>query len=1118
MINLRAIGHIALCEARLLQRSWPFRISLAIALFYLFMFNLIMSSPATHIPHYMVALPGALPLGNIKLLNVYLGIMAALLATEFVKRDRRDDTLQTVLVHSFTNVDYILGKVLGIATVFGALEVIVLIVAAVLHHFFAPVPLVWQPYAMAILIAAVPTMIFTTGLGVLLVTLLRSQPVVFVLVFSVGTASLSWAGFQFFFFFDLFAFHIPLMWSDFIGAGNERQLVLVRATHLLFGLACIAATPLFSRRLPQSRLASITTGVMAILCAGGAWWTGSTYIDSQLAARDYRDRLRNVSAEALGLPAPRMVTSRLDVDHAGTRLSVAAELRIVNPHEQPLDTLVLTLNPGLSVSALTEGATSLAYRRDEHVLRVAPEASLAPGDTVQLQIAYEGRIDERFCYLDVESERIEAQYRLWLHSIPKRYSSVTPDYLHLTAETGWYPRAGIPPGAAFPASGHRDYSDYEISVVVPDGWSAFSQGATQVDSLTGLQRFRTDNPLSQVSLTMGRYEVRELVVDDVIYSLAFRPGHEYFDTYLDSVAGALPELIRELKNEYEVALGMEYPYPRLRFVETPIQFYVYDRLWTVARESVQPEIVFLPEMGAVCEGCDFRQQKRRSRWSQEMANQAETAQDLQRGYLRTFAVLDLLGMQTQRGRVSEMKGRHHLLPGYISYVTHLSSERWPVLNYAFESFFSGRVEPPQATRDRHWGVTLEERANLALKEMSLEDLLGDSATSREIHKAAIQAKGRHLLQLFAAASGAEEFSSRISAAATASRYRGLSDVELIELVAAPGVGDPESEIERWYRASELPGYEIGKAESYLVRDGERTRTQVEFEVSNPTSVDGLIEVGFRRRESEITPFWISGNDQWMNNSTVVAMPAGTRKRVGILLDTPAAEMIIDTYVSRNIPSLIAIPFSDLKLRRRARPFAGEETYLLADDPQPAVSEYVVDNEDEGFEVHEVDQANYLRRLLVDWFDLREREIPYVGMRHWDPPGTWEPTIERRMYGRFVLSGRYKKASDGRSTVSWRTEIARTGEYDLYFYVGLAEELQYSYRRHRQWRNEGDLDLLVHHEGGVEPVPFNIAEAEEGWNHIGTYRLAAGPAHVELTDRSESGGTIIADAVKWVERL
>ena len=1123
MINLRVIGHIALCEAKLLGRSWAFRLSLAVALFYLFIFNLIMSSPQAHIPHYIVSLPGGLPLGNIKLLNVYMGAIAAFLATEFVKRDRRDDTLQTVFVHSFTNVDYIFGKVLGVATVFGVLEVTVLSVAAVLHHFFAPVPLVWQPYVMAIVVAAIPTLIFTTGLAVLLVTLLRSQALVFVLVVAIGMVSLTLVGYRYFFVFDVFAFHIPLMWSDFVGAGNERQLLLVRGMHLLFGLACIAITPLLSTRLPQSRLASLGTAVAAIACLGGASWAGFTYMEGGWATRDFREHLRQLSSEAAQLPAPTMVACRLSIVHeGGEELSVTADLTVTNAGESSLDTLLLTLNPGLSISEITaQGESPLAYRRDEHLLRVAPLQPLAPGETKQFKLIYRGHIDERFCYLDVERERIEARYQLWLHSIPKRYASVTPDFVHLTPEAGWYPRAGVPSGTAFPDPGHRDYAVYEISVAVPEGWSAFSQGSVEVDSLSGFTVFRTDKPLPQVSLTMGEYEVRQLIVEDVTYRLAIRPGHDYFDTYLDSVSEALPDLITELRNEYEVKLGMNYPNLRLTLVETPIQFFAYERLWTVAQESVQPEIVFLPEMGALCEGCDFRQQKRSSKWRQESANQAESAQDLQVGYVRTFATLDLLGLKNpawrRLDRESGLETSYKLLPLFLSYVTHLPSDRWPVLNYAFESYFRERVEPPETSSSRRRrGLTATERASLAVKELGLADLLRDTELQRDTRKAAIHAKGRHLLQLLAASSGVEAFASRLTSATVDSRYRGWSEAELIRLIAQMSGEDPEPIIEHWYRSSQLPGYRVENAESFLVRDGERTRTQVEVELTNPTAVDGLVEVSFRQRESGDERFWMRGTQAEVAYETVIEMPAGVRKKIGILTDRPLSEMMVDTYLSQNIPSIISVPFSEQKLRRRVRPFSGEKITMLADDPQAATTEYIVDNEDEGFEVHEAEQANFLRRTLVDWFDLRERETPYIGLS-WHAPGIWEATTDRRFYGQFVLSGRYKRASDGRSTVSWKTEIDHNGDYEIYFYCGLLDELQRGRGRRGRRRPSGELNLQVYHNEGVEPVKLDLSQVEEGWNHIGTFRLAAGSAHVELTDKGD-GRAVIADAVKWVEKL
>ena len=1120
MINPSAIRAIALCEARLLWRSLTFRLSLGLAILCLFAFNLGISLRA---PHLEISLPGGFPLSNVKLLNIYLGLVGAFLATEFFKRDRREDTTQTLFVHSFSNLDYVVGKVLGVLTVFALLELGVLAAAGLLHHFYAPAPFTWPPYLVAVLAAALPTLIFSIGLAVLLVTLLRSQAVVVVLLVGVGLLSLTVLGENYFYFFDFFAFHIPLMWSDFVGTGNEEQLLLVRSTHLLFGLACIAATPLLSTRLPQSKLATATTALATLACLAAAAWTGKTYLQSQWDGREYRDRLRQLSSAAAALPAPTIATCQLQVEHAGGRLQVAAELAVTNRNSDLLDTLLFTLNPALKIEAIRTSGAALTFRRDEHLLHVGLPTALARGDTLQLHLAYAGTLDERFCYLDVERERYEAAYRFSLHTVAKRYALATSDFLHLTPETGWYPRGGVPQGTAFPASGHRDYTRYQISVAVPPGWSAFSQGALQVDSLAALHHFKTATPLPQVSLTMGPYEIRQLRVDEVDYTLAIHPEHNYFDTYLDSVSGALPGLIAELKNEYESALGMEYPHPRFSLIETPIQFFAYDRLWTVAQESVQPELVFLPEMGTLCEGCDFRRQQRRGRRRQERANQAETAESLQSNYVRTFATLDLLGLQAPRWsrieRRENLETRYKILPCFLSYVTHLSSSRWPLLNYAFESYFRERVTPPKTAPGEWSGLTSAEEANLALQEEGLAELLADEERPRRIREAALKAKGRHLLQLFAAESGAAEFGQHLTQALRDSPYRSLSEAELLGLISGLSGRDPEPLIERWYRSSELPGYELESIDSYLVLDGERTRTQVDIELSNPTEVDGLVELGFRYRQSGTGSRWSRRLQQQGDYEQIIAMPAGSRKTIGILLDRPVAEMLVDTYVSRNIPTVIKVPFGEQKLRRRARPFSGEEIALLANDPAPKTVQYIVDNEDEGFLVHESEQANWLRRTLVDLLDLRQRDVPYVGLNRWSPPGTWQPTTERGFYGQFVLSGYYKRAGDGRSVVSWRTQVEHSGEYDLYFYCGLADKMRFGRGRRGRFRTAANssLEIQIYHEEGIEPLELDLQEAAEGWNHLGTYRLAAGPAHVEMSDRGE-GGVIIADAVKWVEKL
>lgn len=1134
MIHPYVIWTVARCEARLLWRSWAFRLFSALCLLFLCFFNFAVISPISGSPHYFRSVSGHLPLFNLKLFNLYQGIIAAFLAAEFIKRDRRQDTAQTVFVRSFTNLDYVFGKLLGLSLLFGCLQLIFLGSIAAIHRFFADVPFAWQPYLFFPLIITLPTLIFTVGLTWLLISLLRNQALVLVCVLGISFLCLA-IGWRLYYITDVFAFFLPLAYSDFVGLGNLDQLLWLRSTHVLFGLACVGLTALLTSRLRQSRSALVAVLLLLFGCGGGATWIGATYIDRQKEGEAYRHKLRAISRTAASLPAPRVTACSLAVGRPAQKLDIDAHLTADNPHSTPLDSLLFTLNPGLQVTQVQIDGRPTRLNRDEHLLWLHPETPLAPGDRCRLDLSYRGRLEPRFCYLDVDDERFTGAYKFWLFSPPKAYAFVDPEFLHLTPESGWYPVAGLSPGAAFPAATARSYSRFRLSATVPSGWTAFSQGTARVDSVDGglAYHFHPEQPLSQISLTAGPYETRTIDVDDVAYSLAILPGHDYFEAYFDSVGPVLPETIRELKNDYEAALGLEYPCARLSLVEVPIQFFSYRRLWTVGQEVVQPEILFLPEMGTLLEGADFRRMRRQSTRSQERANQAESAEQLQADYLRTLARLDFLGLQdpgtTDISQNRSLEGRWHLLPHYLSYVTHISSPRWPVLNYAFEAFFQERTSPPANTWNRRWrGLTDVERANLVLQEHSLAELLALSneeeteppeeeteevakaeRVTEHIREAAIRARGRQLLLLLASRIGLDDFDAALTDFAAAGRHRAIDDREFLALLEKLGAEEPEAMFEAWYRTPDLPGYKIENAEVFLVRDGERTRTQVEIDLGNPTEVDGLVKLNFRFRQDQFSSWWERQRAGW-DFSQVVPLPARTHGKVGLLLDQQVAELIVDTYVSRNIPSLIFFAFGEQTLRKNARPFSGFRDEPIAADADSI--EIVVDNEDEGFELLAPEKTSRLRIFLLDLFDQKERRDRYFGLNLWNAPGSWKAATDHRLYGRFVRSAYYKESGEGNSKVAWSAAIPEEGEYDIYFFCGPVDNL------HSRRRAEGEriFELLIHHEDGVDELSLERSELERGWNHLGSFHLATGTARVELTDAT-AARAVVADAVKWVKQ-
>ena len=217
-----------------------------------------------------------------------------------------------------------------------------------------------------------------------------------------------------------------MAWSDFVGFGNEEQLLRVRGAHLLAGLGCMAAAALLTPRLRQSLSANAAAAVVAATCFGGAAWTGNSYLEDRLAARDSREHLVSLSRAAASEPAAAATAIDLEIEHRGRELAATAEVGLRNPHDEALDSLLFTLNPGFRVAAVAVDGVEASFRRDGHLLRVAPAALLAAGDSARVRIDYRGAPDDGAAYLDVGRERFEERFGYWVIHIPKSYGFVTP--------------------------------------------------------------------------------------------------------------------------------------------------------------------------------------------------------------------------------------------------------------------------------------------------------------------------------------------------------------------------------------------------------------------------------------------------------------------------------------------------------------------------------------------------------------------------------------------------------------------------------------------------------------------------------------------------------------------
>ncbi|MDH4271916.1 MAG: hypothetical protein OEW18_08060, partial [Candidatus Aminicenantes bacterium] len=618
-------------------------------------------------------------------------------------------------------------------------------------------------------------------------------------------------------------------------------------------------------------------------------------------------------------------------------------------------------------------------------------------------------------------------------------------------------------------------------------------------------------------------------------------------------------------------------------VEIPIHITGYNRLWTTAQEQVQPQIVFLPEMGALCAGAEFRigrlagpggRAGAPGRPAMILRGGGELGpKDIQQALFNRFVQSNLIS--TQPGPVGRLRrasqgifqvetnseAAFNIFPNFLAYPSLIDIAEWPLLGYALESYLRDRTGSPAAGPMRLGlgGNTLQDEINKFLMDHSLAEAIQLSGRENTLVTPILQQKGKALLILIRAKLGAADFDDRLVAFLKERRFQPVTRKSWEDFIAGLGRLDLDQTIASWYEQKGLPGFLFDDVQSYRVIDKEKTKFQIKFQVANPTDQEGVIKVnmatlgGFGARGGGGLMGGGVGTSAAAPETRTVLVQPQTVKEVGIVLDRASAMTTIDTAMSRNLPGVFTLPFSNQQAKPGVNPFDGESARPYVPASPGAEGEYIVDNEDAGFRLPERGRENWLRSAVRRVFVPDQSEEDYATFGSLvNPPDHWEPLVMQNFYGRFVRSGLVKKSGQGASKVAWTVNLQEAGDYDIYFYyegmgAGLGRGGSFVSMREARGsaapapppggprgsgtaagtqpqgrdfnaprRQPGKKHFLVHHEGRVEEVVVDLREVPAGWALIGNFRLAAGENLVELTDKNEER-LVLADAVKWVQQ-
>jgi len=1109
------IRTIASYEMKTLLRSWFFRIFAGMAIFGLSIFNIAMNVEASGAPWIYRALSSSIPYANLIILNLGQAIVAIFLASEFLKQDKKNDTVEVIYARSMTNGDYIIGKTLGILLVFLILNIIVLLIGigfSFLSNDTSRSVLSLMAYPLLI---SLPTLIFIFGLSFFLMLQLKNQAVTFLVLLGYVALTVFYLSSKVYHVFDFIAYNVPLMYSSISGFGNLTEILLHRSIFLFAGTGLIFFTIYKLPRLPQSRTFELLPLIFAFSFFAISGFMVFQYIDLKRDNHKFMEQVINLNNQYSTYPTITITDCELELEHKNETIEVKAKLKLQNQNKQNLDTIILRLNPLIEISSLTLNTKKTDFTRNLQIVKITLNQHIKPSEILNMEICYKGSVNENICFIDQNSKDYSDNYTLDMFNIRKRYAFIQKDFVCLTSESLWYPLSGAGYATKRPLYYNPDFTKFTLHVKTTKGLTPISQGNTSI-SKDGIYSFQPENPLPKISLVIGNYIKYSIKIDSIDYQLYSIKGNDYYKTYFNEIKDTISSVIKGLKQDFEVQSKLKYPFPRFSLVEVPVLFALDKHVYSIASDAVQPEMVLYPEKGVLFEESDFKKRKKRTENDMKQNNEEILPEELQTRMFQKFVRNNFMAKPGTWFQYEEIKDGNTftMFPQFYTFITRLNSEKWPILNFALQGWMKEKSGTSGAsTKWFYEGMTKSEKINVKLIQASLEQLMKTGIKNKEddrnpvLLKDVILAKGVNLFETWSIRFGQNEFNEMMFDLAKNYRSKNLSISELDSIIQNKYGSSILPDIEKWYSQDKLPGYLVKDITTYKIIQKEVTKYQLRFKISNPEPVNGLVTINVEMNDPnrDNSRNWWDVDEVKGDYSKSIYLAANTAIEIGIVFNNLPERMALLSNVSENLPSVLKYDFSgfnEIKRIPEIDTIQNIPLFVSIDEPK----EIIVDNEESGFSVEEAENQAYLKSIfnkrIVDKYEYSE-------IRMWDRPSYWFPVINTGFYGKYIHSSYYTKAGLGDRKAIWKSNIKESGFYDIYFHYTKIEN------NWREKKVKETYSFNIYHDGGIEKLSVSTEEMDNGWNYLGSYYISGGNGKIELSNKT-GGEIVFADAVKWIK--
>lgn len=1052
---------------------------------------------------YIFTLASFIPFMNAYMFSILQIIPMIFIATSVLDKRKRIDTMDTIYYRPESNTEYIWGTSFATIFIFSIISILSLFFAAFIHLFASDASFNTGNYLYYFLTLVLPSIIFTYGFSLFVSSVIHSRLLcITVLLIYFSYTILYLADYQQGL-FNPTGTSLPNACSEIIGHVNLLEYFLQRGCWLFLGLGCIQLAILKFERLPNKpTLLKIRIATTCILIISGLL-LGFFFFMIHEKKLDIRHEYTTTYTKYSDKPKATLLSQNIMYEQHDKRMSVKSQLKVQNPTEQTLNEIILYLNPELEVIALQENGKNILFDRENQVIRL--HHAISSGDTVNIDIDYEGKLDENICYLDIPDDIIfDTKTRGHMTCyFEKKYAFLEKDFTLLTPEILWYPVTTPPVNPENPYSIDKNFSYYTLQVASSPGKSVISQGEKEIQN--GKVLFYNSTPLTGITLCIGEYETASIYVDSV-----------YCELYLFKRQSSLIDLLEckddnlflSMKRKIESSMQLQYPYRKLVITESPISFTSYYRNNRGGSEYIQPELIFLPEKGT-----DLFV-KYNSINSQKLLFDFTSIILASNGDNGIFSWKEQFGifnwnMISYLSKFQFKNNPYHISPMFSGANPYFHSNQYPILNKIINDI------PYHTDENTDDILTNRNKSKLIaidyLDDHSLKQALADKNISETVKHEILMLKTSELLNLFHYKSISQDsIQTFIIGFLKQNKFKRI-DFTLFDSIFTNKYNTTwKDQLLSWYTSEQLPKYLIKDFDVQRVEMPDETDGSpmlVRFTIFNDSKTDGIVNLHTIDAIKGGSSNWEDTHEP-LNKSFKIK--AQTGQKVALVVKTNEHTFKLDVNYSSNIPCYLVTSYNGSIPSRNLKEYS---QVINRNEYFNSQNEIVIDNEDQRCTIS---QPEFIPKL-TNYFHKDNRFSKYANLTSYTILNDrWRTFLDYTAYGETHKSVILRLAGKGKSNVEWSVQLPQKGRYEIYVYIPKLQypnilrtpESTYSSIENQQQQYK------IYFQDSVKNIEINTY-GKEGWHSLGQYEYNPGTHKVSLSDIGDPDQVIIADAIKWV---